>query len=88
MLTILCLICAGPQEERSSAHEAFMHALESAKPVKLRMPGLQEFAAAVSGGCYAQCTSTQIPMCQSPRLVCSSADAGIRNNLAAPVGPR
>lgn len=24
-----------------------MHALESAKPVKLRMPGLQEFAAAV-----------------------------------------
>lgn len=37
----------GPQEERESAHEAFMHALESAKPVKLRMPGLQEFAAAV-----------------------------------------
>lgn len=27
-----------------------MHALESAKPVKLRMPGLQEFAAAVSDG--------------------------------------
>lgn len=40
-------VIPGPQEERSSAHEAFMHALESAKPVKLRMPGLQEFAAAV-----------------------------------------
>jgi hypothetical protein len=39
---------AGPQEERESAHEAFMHALESAKPVKLRMPGMQQFAAAVS----------------------------------------
>ena len=38
----------GPQEERESAHEAFMHALESAKPVKLRMPGMQQFAAAVS----------------------------------------
>jgi hypothetical protein len=25
-----------------------MHALESAKPVKLRMPGMQQFAAAVS----------------------------------------
>lgn len=39
---------AGPQEERESAHEAFMHALESATPVKLRMPGMQQFAAAVS----------------------------------------
>lgn len=37
----------GPQEERESAHEAFMHALESAKPVKLRMPGMQQFAAAI-----------------------------------------
>lgn len=36
-----------PQEEASSAHEAFMHALESAKPVSLRMPGLQQFAAAI-----------------------------------------
>lgn len=41
-------VFAGPQEERESAHEAFMHALESAKPVKLRMPGMQQFAAAVS----------------------------------------
>lgn len=37
----------GPQEERESAHEAFMHAMESAKPVKLRLPGLQQFAAAI-----------------------------------------
>lgn len=29
-----------------------MHALESAKPVKLRMPGMQEFAAAVSWGFF------------------------------------
>lgn len=38
----------GPQEEREAAHEAFMHAMESSKPLKLRMPGMQQFAAAVS----------------------------------------
>jgi hypothetical protein len=42
-----CVI-TGPQEERASAHDAFMNALQSAKPIKLRMPGMQQFAAAVS----------------------------------------
>lgn len=37
----------GPQEERASAHDAFMNALQSAKPIKLRMPGMQQFAAAI-----------------------------------------
>ncbi|KAF8073112.1 PRFB1 [Scenedesmus sp. PABB004] len=37
----------GPAEEKESAHEAFLHAFEAAKPVTLRMPGLQQFAAAI-----------------------------------------
>jgi hypothetical protein len=32
-----------------------MKAFQSAKPVKLRMPGLQEFAAAVSAACCTRC---------------------------------
>lgn len=37
----------GPQEEKESAHEAFMHAFEASKPVTQRIPGLQQFAASV-----------------------------------------
>lgn len=37
----------GPKEEKDSAHEAFMSAYEAAKPLSVRLPGLQQFAAAV-----------------------------------------
>lgn len=37
----------GPQEEKEAAHEAFLHAFEASKPVCVRMPGLQQFAAAI-----------------------------------------
>lgn len=75
------MFCAGPQEERESAHEAFMHAMESAKPVKLRMPGLQEFAAAVSEGAVLSANIIFILHCSS--LVFSSAVAASRNHPAA-----
>lgn len=44
---------AGPQEEKEAAHEAFMQAFEASKPVAVRMPGLQQFAASVSSSLHA-----------------------------------
>lgn len=40
-------IIPSPQEEKEAAHEAFMQAFEASKPVNVRMPGLQQFAASV-----------------------------------------
>lgn len=37
----------GPDEEASVSHSAFMSATELAKPKELRIPGLQEFCAAI-----------------------------------------
>lgn len=37
-----------PDEDRDVAHSAFMHAFENAKPEHLHIPGMQEFAGAVS----------------------------------------
>lgn len=36
----------GPQEEKEVSHEAFLHAFEASKPAA-RIPGLQQFAAAI-----------------------------------------
>jgi hypothetical protein len=41
------IFVAGYQEEKEVSHDAFMHAFEAAKPAA-RIPGLQQFAAAVS----------------------------------------
>jgi Ca2+-binding EF-hand superfamily protein len=40
-------VIPSPQEEKEAAHSAFMTAYEASKPVNVRMPGLQQFAAAV-----------------------------------------
>eukprot|EP00878_Enallax_costatus_P014356 GHUV01015016.1.p1 GENE.GHUV01015016.1~~GHUV01015016.1.p1 ORF type:complete len:174 (+),score=44.41 GHUV01015016.1:82-603(+) len=40
-------VIPSPAEEKSAAHEAFMHAFEAAKPPSSRIPGLQAFAAAI-----------------------------------------
>ncbi|GBF90261.1 hypothetical protein Rsub_03394 [Raphidocelis subcapitata] len=37
----------GPQEEKDVSHEAFMHAMEAARPRAMRIPGMQEFAASI-----------------------------------------
>lgn len=37
----------GPKEEKDVSHEAFMHAFEASRPPTVRIPGLQEFAAAI-----------------------------------------
>jgi hypothetical protein len=57
-----------------------MHALESAKPAKLRMPGLQEFAAAVSEGAM---LITQEHFLYRFRMISSSAVTARRNHPAA-----
>lgn len=37
-----------PEEDREVAHSAFMHAFQNAQPESCRIPGMQEFAGAVS----------------------------------------
>lgn len=37
----------GFQEEKDVSHEAFMHAMEAARPRAMRIPGMQEFAASI-----------------------------------------
>jgi hypothetical protein len=39
----------GFQEEKDVSHEAFMHAMEAARPRAMRLPGMQEFAASLWG---------------------------------------
>lgn len=39
--------CAGIEEETEVLHDAFHRAFEEAKPCNARIPGLQEFAAAL-----------------------------------------
>jgi hypothetical protein len=66
-----------PQEEASSAHEAFMHALESAKPVSLCMPGLQQFAAAVRGvWWFRECWFAQLRSARPGRCISRSRAHG------------
>lgn len=37
------------QEEKDVSHEAFMHAMEAARPKAMRIPGMQEFAGSLWG---------------------------------------
>ena len=39
----------GPDEDREVAHSAYMHAFQESAPAVARIPGMQEFAGAVSG---------------------------------------
>jgi hypothetical protein len=52
-------LAAGPAEDAEVAHEAFMHAYELALPTELRqdlrVPGIQQFAAAVSAAAPPPC---------------------------------
>ena len=66
---------SGPEEDREVAHFAFMHAFQASAPEAARIPGMQEFAGAVSG------QTGQRAACRLGRV--ASAGVGKRLRCAA-----